>query len=241
MKVFLHRADERGSAQHGWLHSRFSFSFAEYHNPNRMGFGVLRVINDDIIEASGGFGMHPHRDMEIVTIVLKGSLEHKDSQGNYGITTAGQIQYMSAGSGIQHSEYNPSGDETVELFQIWIHPHTKGLPPRYEQRDFRDLDTHNRWAVIISGDGREGSMSIRQDTMIVTARLDAGCSLLCEPTKANHGRLLLVVEGEITVGEQTLKKRDEVQIISEESFEITASSDAHVLMFDVPMSISAKG
>ncbi len=240
MQYTIHRANERGSASHGWLNSRFSFSFAEYHNPKRMGFGALRVINDDIIEPSGGFGMHPHRDMEIVTIVLKGSLDHKDSQGNHGITTAGQIQYMSAGSAIEHSEYNPSDDETVELFQIWIHPHTKGLPPRYEQRDFSDLDSHNRWAVIISNDGREGSMNIRQDAMILTTRLDAGHTLVCEPSKADHGKLLLVVEGEITVGEYTLKRRDEVQVIGEESFEITARCDAHVLMFEVPMSIDRR-
>lgn len=239
MQYTIHRANERGSASHSWLNSRFSFSFAEYHNPNRMGFGVLRVINDDVIEPSSGFGMHPHRDMEIVTIVLKGSLEHKDSQGNYGITTAGQIQYMSAGSGIEHSEYNPSHDETVELFQIWIYPHTKGLPPRYEQRDFRDLDIHNRWAVIISDDGREGSMNIRQNAMILTARLDAGHRLVCKPSKADHGRLLLVAEGEITIGEHTLKRRDEIQIIGDEAFEIIARSDTHVLMFEVPMSIGA--
>lgn len=235
MQYIIHRANERGSASHGWLNSRFSFSFAEYHNPNRMGFGVLRVINDDVIAPSSGFGMHPHRDMEIITIVLKGSLEHKDSQGNHGTTTAGQIQYMSAGSGIEHSEYNPSSNETVELFQIWIHPHTKGLPPRYEQRDFRDLDTLNRWAIIISGDGHEGSMKIRQDAKILTARLDKSTTLLCEGIKAGQGRLLLVVEGEITVGDYTLKRRDEVQVIGDEAFEITASCDAHVLMFSVAM------
>lgn len=235
MQTIIHRANERGIASHGWLNSRFSFSFAQYHNPNRMGFGVLRVINDDSIEPSSGFGMHPHRDMEIITIVLKGSLEHRDSQGNHGITKAGQIQYMSAGSGIEHSEHNPSSDETVELFQIWIHPHTKGLPPRYEQRDFGDLDTTNRWAIIISADGREGSMKIGQDAMISTARLDAGHRLVCEPSKANHGRLLLIVEGEIIVDGQKLQRRDEVQIMGEEAFEITAQSDAHVLMFEVPM------
>ena len=237
MQYIIHRANERGSASHGWLNSRFSFSFAEYYNPNRMGFGVLRVINDDTIEASSGFGMHPHRDMEIITIVLKGSLEHKDSQGNHGTTSAGQIQYMSAGSGIEHSEYNPSSSEAVDLFQIWIHPHTKGLPPRYEQRDFRDLDTLNRWAIIISGDGREGSMSIRQDAIILTARLDAGHTLVCKPSKAHHGRLLLVVEGEITIGEHTLKRRDEIQIVGEEAFEVTASCDAHILMFEVPINL----
>lgn len=235
MKLSVHRADERGSAEHGWLHSRFSFSFAEYHNRARMGFGVLRVINDDIVEPSGGFGMHPHRDMEIITIVTKGSLEHKDSEGNHGIITAGQIQYMSAGSGVHHSEFNPSADEAVELFQIWIHPQSKGLSPRYEQRDFRDLDTKNRWALIVSSDGREGSMPIRQDASILTARLETGNTLVCEPVKAGHGRLLLIIEGVVQTCGDILMRRDELQVLSDEPFEIMASTDAHLLLFDVPM------
>jgi hypothetical protein len=234
MKTSLHKADQRGVAEHGWLHSRFSFSFADYHNRERMGFGVLRVINDDIIEPSGGFGMHPHRDMEIVTIVLNGSLEHHDSQGNYGITTAGQIQYMSAGSGIEHSEFNPSSIEQTQLFQIWIFPQEKGLPPRYEQRDFRDLDTKNRWAIMVSGDGVEDSMLIRQDASIMMTHLEAGQTLISNPIKAGHGRLLLVIDGEINTCGHTLQRHDELQIIGDEAFEITASSDAQLLMFDVP-------
>ncbi len=238
MKTFIHRANERGIAEHGWLHSRFSFSFADYHNRERMGFGVLRVINDDIVEPAGGFGMHPHSDMEIITMVTKGSLEHKDSEGNHGIISAGQIQYMSAGSGVHHSEFNPSSDEPVELFQIWIHPHSKGLPPRYEQRDFRDLDSKNRWAIIVSGDGREGSMLIRQDASILTARVEAGKTLVSEPIKAGHGRLLLVIEGVIESCGYVLGRRDELQVVSDEPFEISASTDAHLLLFDVPMLFS---
>jgi quercetin 2,3-dioxygenase len=235
MKTFLHNSDERGSAEHGWLHSRFSFSFAEYHNRNRMGFGALRVINDDIIEPSGGFGMHPHRDMEIITIVTNGSLEHKDSEGNHGIIEEGQIQYMSAGSGVQHSEYNPSSQERVELFQIWIHPHTKGLAPRYEQRDFRDPDTLNRWVLLVSNDGRKGSMPIAQDASIKTARLRSGHTLVSDPIKAGHGRLLFVIEGKVNTCGHTLKRRDELQVLGDEAFEITADTDAHLLLFDVPM------
>lgn len=235
MRTSLHRANERGIAEHGWLHSRFSFSFAEYHNRERMGFGALRVINDDIVEPGSGFGMHPHRDMEIVTIVTKGSLEHKDSEGNHGIITAGQIQYMSAGSGVRHSEFNPSDDEPVELFQIWIHPHSKGLAPRYEQRDFRDLDMRNRWALLVSDDGRDGSMPIRQDAFILSARLEAGGTLSCEPMKTGHGRLLLIVEGEVETCGHILTRRDEMQVTGDESFEITAKSDGRLLLFDMPM------
>lgn len=237
MKTSLHKADERGIAEHGWLHSRFSFSFADYHNRERMGFGVLRVINDDIIEPSGGFGMHPHRDMEIITIVTKGSLEHKDSEGNHGIITAGEIQYMSAGSGVHHSEFNPSSSERVELFQIWIHPHSKGLSPRYEQRDFRDLDSFNRWAIIVSSDESEGSMPIRQDASILTTRLEEGHTLVSDSRKSGHGRLLLVIEGEIKVCGHTLKRRDELQVLGDEAFEIMANTDTHLLLFDVPMEI----
>lgn len=235
MRLSVHRADERGIAEHGWLHSRFSFSFADYHNRERMGFGALRVINDDIIEPSGGFGMHPHRDMEIITIVIKGSLEHKDSEGNHGIITAGQIQYMSAGSGVHHSEFNPSSSERVELFQIWIHPHVKGLFPRYEQRDFPDLDTFNQWVMIVSSDGRDGSMPIRQDASIMTARLEAGHTLVSDPIKKWHGRIILVVDGEINACGYILKRRDELQVLGDEAFKITADIDAYLILFDVPM------
>lgn len=235
MKTFVHRADERGTAENNWLQSRFSFSFADYYNRERMGFGALRVINDDIIKPSSGFGMHPHRDMEIITIVIKGSLEHSDSEGNHGVITAGQIQYMSAGSGVQHSEVNPSSTERVELFQIWITPNARGLPPRYKQRDFNDLDTMNRWSLIVSGDGRKKSMQISQDASIKTARLYPGHTLVSDPIKKGHGRLLLVVDGEVNACGHTLKRRDELQVIGDEAFEITAEKDAHLILFDVPM------
>lgn len=236
MKLSLHRSNERGTAMHGWLNSRFSFSFGEYHNRDRMGFGALRVINDDIIEPGKGFGMHPHQDMEIITIVTKGTLEHKDSEGNHGITGEGHVQYMSAGSGVEHSEYNPSSSAQVELFQIWIYPYTKGLVPQYAQRDFRDLDTYNRWAFLVSSDGHEGSVPIRQDASIMMASLEAGHSLASQPLKPGHGRLLLVVEGEVETCGYTLNRRDELQVVGNELFEITAISDAKMLMFDVPMS-----
>jgi len=239
MKLSLHKADQRGFAEHGWLHSRFSFSFADYHNRERMGFGALRVINDDIIEPSAGFGMHPHRDMEIITVVIKGSLEHRDSEGNHGIITAGQIQYMSAGSGVHHSEFNPSPNERVELFQIWIHPHTKGLPPHYVQRECRDLDTKNRWALMASGDGRKGSIPIRQDASIKTAHLYPGHTLVSDPIKPGYGRLLLVIDGEVDVCDHTLRRRDELQIVGDDPFEIRADMDAHLILFDVPMAVRA--
>ncbi|MDD4884739.1 pirin family protein [Sulfuricurvum sp.] len=234
MQVTLHRAHERGIAEHGWLHSRFSFSFADYHNRERMGFGVLRVINDDIIEPGSGFGMHPHRDMEIITIVTHGMLEHKDSEGNHGIISAGEIQYMSAGSGVEHSEFNPSDQDRTELFQIWIYPHTKGLIPRYEQHKC-DAESMNRWELLVSGDGRKGSLAIRQDACIKKAHLYIGHTLVSDNCKPGHGRLLLVMSGELEACGYTLKARDELQILGEESFEITTDREAQLLLFDLPM------
>lgn len=235
MNHTIHRANERGLAEHGWLHSRFSFSFADYHNRERMGFGVLRVINDDVIEPQSGFGMHPHRDMEIITIVLKGSIEHTDSLGHHGFTNAGEIQMISAGSGIEHSECNPSMDETLELFQIWIFPNTHNLTPHYEQRDFRDASVLGVWGVLVSGDGREGSMKIAQDANIKMARLNAGSDLLCDETSVGYGRLLLVIEGEIQCMDETLGRRDELQTQETQAFSIHAMSESHLILFEVPM------
>lgn len=235
MKYMIHRANERGIAEHGWLHSRFSFSFADYHNRERMGFGVLRVINDDIIEPQSGFGMHPHRDMEIVTIVLKGFIEHTDSLGHHGFTNAGEIQMMSAGTGIEHSERNPSSDETLELFQIWIFPNAHNLTPRYEQRDFNTVSMSGEWALFVSGDGRDGSMKIAQDANIKMVRLNAGANLMCDDIPVGYGRLLMVVEGEVQISDATLYRRDELQTLDTDSFMIHALSESHLILFEVPM------
>ncbi len=234
MSTVIHRAHERGIAEHGWLHSRFSFSFAEYHNPTRMGFGALRVINDDVIEAGMGFGMHPHRDMEIVSIVTEGSLEHKDSEGNHGIIHAGQIQYMSAGSGVLHSEY-ATEDGDAALFQIWIHPDRKGGTPLYANRDFSTVDQNNRWAALVSGDGRDHSILIRQDAAIYSTRLDKDVQISVAPVKPSHGRLIFVMEGSVEIAGNVLNARDELQITDEEKYTLAALSESKILLFDVPM------
>ncbi len=235
MQFFLHKSEERGTVDEGWLHSRFSFSFADYHNRQRMGFGALRVLNDDCIEPLGGFPMHPHQDMEILTIVTKGALEHRDSAKNHGIIRAGEIQYMSAGRGIEHSEYNPSAHERTELFQIWIIPRRKGTPPRYVQRN-GTMDRINRWAMIASGDGRRGGIKIDQDVNIRLSHLFFGHTLVSDPVKPGHGRLLFVIDGEVDVCGYTLKRRDELQIIGDDPCEITAEREAQLLLFDVPLS-----
>ena len=234
MSFTIHKANQRGIAEHGWLHSHFSFSFAEYYNKERMGFGALRVINDDIIEAKEGFGMHPHRDMEIISIVTKGVLIHKDSFGNHGEVHAGEIQYMSAGEGVLHSEF-ASKDESAVLFQIWIHPNQKGGKPLYNQRDFRDVTKSNQWVTLVSPDGADNSIAIKQDAFIATTELDEGKTISLAPSSPNRGKLVLVVEGEIKIDGATLETRDEVQITEEKAYEIKALKPSWVLVFDVPM------
>lgn len=234
MSFKIHRAAERGIAEHGWLHSRFSFSFAEYYNPQRMGFGALRVINDDTVEAGKGFGMHAHQNMEIISIVTKGALEHRDSQGNHGVITAGQIQYMSAGSGVHHSEYALK-DEAVSLFQIWIRPNQKGGTPLYAQRDFIAHDRSNRWLLLISADGRDDSIAIKQDAAIYSAEIESGKTLSIPSVAADHGRLLFVIQGKVQINAHTLESRDELQITDKEEYTLLALDASKVLFFDVPI------
>ena len=234
MSFIIHKADQRGVAEHGWLHSRFSFSFAEYYNPNRMGFGALRVINDDVIEAGQGFGMHPHRDMEIVSIVTKGVLVHTDSFGNHGEIHAGEIQYMSAGEGVLHSEF-ASKEEDAALFQIWIKPNEKGGKPLYNQRDFRDVTKNNQWVTLVSPDGRDNSIAIKQEAFILTTELSEGKTISIAPSSPDRGKLLLVVEGSVKIDGVILDKRDEVQITEEKIYELEALKPSWVLVFDVPM------
>lgn len=234
MSLKIHKAAERGIAEHGWLHSRFSYSFAEYRNLNRMGFGALRVINDDVIEAGSGFGMHPHQNMEIVSIVTKGTLVHKDSAGNHGIINAGEIQYMSAGKGVYHSEY-AGVDKSAALFQIWIHPNQKGGEPLYDQRSFIHHDKTNRWIILVSGDGREDSITIKQDAAIYSAEVEKGKSIPVPPVQTDHGRLVFVIEGILEINGNVLDARDELQITDKEEYTLLALSESKVLLFDVPM------
>lgn len=234
MALTLHRSSERGIAEHGWLHSRFSFSFAEYHNRFRMGFGALRVINDDIVEAGKGFGMHPHRNMEIVSIITKGALEHRDSEGNHGIIKAGEIQYMSAGNGVFHSEHATADSDTA-LFQIWIHPAQNGGTPRYAQRSFIDHDQQNRWLTLISGDGRDDSIAIQQDAAIYSVEVTEETTIAIPNVTSGHGRLIFVIEGTIRIDDHILEARDELQITDEEEYTLLAHSNSKVLLFDVPM------
>lgn len=232
----LTRSNERMHSQHGWLDSRHSFSFAGHYDPERMGFGPLRVVNDDIIAPGGGFPSHPHSDMEIVSLVLDGQLEHKDSMGNGSVIQAGDIQYMSAGTGVVHSEFNPSGDQPVHLMQIWIQPREKGLEPRYaDQRIIGDTD--NEWNLILSPDGRNGSMAIRQDAELRTVRLTEGASIDYAPQGEGRGLWIFVIEGEIDVGGETLAQGDSLALAEVEALDLKQSGTgaAKVMLFDLPI------
>jgi redox-sensitive bicupin YhaK (pirin superfamily) len=218
-----------GHANHGWLDARHHFSFANYYNPDRMGFGALRVINDDIIKAGAGFDTHPHKDMEIITYVRKGAITHRDSRGNQGRTEAGDVQVMSAGTGIFHSEFNLESEDT-NLYQIWIEPNETGVQPRWDARKFPTEETKDGLTLLVSGDGR-APLQIHQDATLHAGPIIAG-SVLRHAIK--HQAYLLVSKGAITLDGHSLTKGDGAEIRNVDSINLTAETDAEVLIIDVP-------
>lgn len=236
MKSIFYKAGERGHAEHGgWLKSNFSFSFAEWNDPDKVHFGALRVLNDDSIAAGGGFGMHPHDNMEIVTIPTKGSVAHKDSMGTDGLIHTGDVQIMSAGTGIRHSEFNPSATDALELFQIWVFPKLRNLKPRYEQKSFNSSGRINQWQVVVSPDTAGKGVFINQDAWFSLSQLDEGKSLSYQTKLKGSGVYLFLIDGEVKIGEQTLQKRDALGISETDQLEIKASKNAHLLAIEVPM------
>lgn len=225
------RSDTRGAANHGWLNAKHTFSFGEYHDPSRMGFGSLRVINEDRIEADKGFATHPHRDMEIVTYIIDGALAHKDNMGNGSTIRPGELQRMTAGTGVLHSEHSLPGDET-HLLQIWILPEKKSLEPGYEQKYFDDADKLNRWCLLGSRDGREGSLTIHQDITLSASILESGHSLDYRFGDGRRG-FLQVVKGELQVGEDILRSGDGVAMTATDELSISALRDSELLLFDM--------
>ena len=225
------RSDTRGAANHGWLNAKHTFSFADYHDPDRMGFGSLRVINEDRIEAGKGFGRHPHNDMEIVTYLIEGALEHKDSMGNGSVIRPGELQRMTAGTGIFHSEVNPSDTET-HLLQIWILPEKTGLEPGYEQKLFERQDKLNKWLLLGARDGRDGALTIHQDIDMSSTILEAGRSLDYAFAEGRRG-FLQVVKGQVQLGEETLQSGDGVAIVGSSSITVDALGDAELVLFDM--------
>jgi quercetin 2,3-dioxygenase len=227
--------EQLGHRQYGWLDARYHFSFGEYHNPGRMSFGLLRVINDDVIKAGAGFPAHGHQDMEIITYVRKGAISHRDSLGNEGRTAAGDVQVMSAGTGVQHSEFNKE-DEDTTLYQIWIYPRARGLKPRWSARAFpKDhVAANDSLPVLVSGypeDTAKGALEIYQDAAIYGGRIAAG-SAITQPLR--HGAYLLVSEGTVDLDGHSLKKGDAAEISREKSVILKALSDAEIVMIDVP-------
>jgi len=226
-------ANQRGHFDHGWLDTHHTFSFADYFDPAQMGFRSLRVINEDRVAPGQGFGMHGHRDMEIVTLVLEGALEHRDNLGNGEVLRPGELQRMSAGTGIRHSEFNPSTAEPVHLYQIWLLPSEKGLTPSYEQKAFPDADKHNRLRLVASPDGRDGALTIHQDAELYLASLTAG-SRVTHPLRSGRTAWLQVLRGGVSLGGQTLTAGDGVAASDEAAMILEANGAAEVLLFDLP-------
>ncbi len=227
----IRRSDERGQANHGWLNTRFTFSFADYYDPNHMGFRSLRVINDDVVSPGGGFDMHPHRDMEIITVVLSGALEHKDSMGNGRVIRPGEVQYMAAGTGVLHSEFNPSETEPVHLLQIWIKPDAKGAKPDYAERDFKSAPA-GRLNLIASKTGRGGSIAINQDAELLVGKFDGG-ETVAHPLRSGRHAWVHVAEGEVTLNGARLTAGDGVAVSDERELKLVATGPGQVLVFDL--------
>lgn len=233
----LHKAGTRGDANHGWLQSKHSFSFANYYNPERMNFGVLRVLNDDTVAAGMGFGTHPHSDMEIISIPLEGDLKHVDSTGRSEIIKQGDVQVMSAGSGIHHSEMNANRDKEVKFLQIWIMPKKRSVEPRYQQITLKKAVQHNKLMQILSPDPDDDGVWIHQDAWFHLGNLDKGTELGYNIKKSGNGVYVFVLEGDVTVNGQTLNKRDGYGLWDIESLDIKADSDAELLLMEVPMNL----
>ncbi|MDH3533386.1 MAG: pirin family protein [Gammaproteobacteria bacterium] len=226
------RSESRGNADHGWLKSKHTFSFANYHNPSMMGFGKLRVVNEDRVEPGQGFGTHPHRDMEIVTYVIDGALEHKDSMGNGSIIRPGELQRMTAGTGVLHSEYNHSTEDVVHFLQIWILPERNGLEPGYAQKLFATEQKRNHWHLVASRDGRDGALTIHQDVNLYATVLDKDREL----DHAFDGRrrgFLQVVKGSVAIGGEQLLAGDAVAMQDQAALRIRAAAAAELLLFDM--------
>ncbi len=235
MKMDIHKANSRGHANHGWLNSYHSFSFAHYHNPQRMGFGLLRVLNDDVVAGGAGFGTHPHDNMEIVSIPLKGALAHSDSTGTEGIIKTNDVQIMSAGSGLTHSEYNASKNEEVNFLQIWVFPKEKNITPRYEQKTYSPENRLNKWQTVVAPDNGE-ALWINQDSWFSLGKFEKGASTNYKLNKSNNGMYLFIIEGSIKINNEILEKRDALAISGGEDIQIEILEDAELLMIEVPMS-----
>lgn len=237
MKKILHPAATRGTADYGWLQAKYSFSFANFFDPNRVQFGKLRVLNDDIVAPSMGFGKHPHQNMEIVTIPQEGALKHRDSMGNEGIIESGDIQIMSAGTGVEHSEINARSDEAVKLFQIWVFPEEEGVTPRYDQKKISELLTPNELSTVVKpkSEAQNGDLWIHQQAWFNIGEFSEKTKTTYTLNNKAHGAYVFVMDGSATVDNETLNKRDAIGIWDTDKVSITADKDSRVLLIEVPM------
>jgi redox-sensitive bicupin YhaK (pirin superfamily) len=237
MQTVYHKADTRGNANHGWLQSYHTFSFASFYNPERMHFGVLRVLNDDTVAGGGGFPAHPHENMEIISIPLEGDLEHKDSMGNTTVIRHGDVQVMSAGTGIQHSEYNKSSSNQVKFLQIWVFPNKKGVTPRYDQITLNPEDRANTLQQIVSPNADDAGVWIHQDAWFHLGKFDQGKGDTYTIKKEGNGVYIFLLSGSMTVNGTKLSRRDGLGVWDLESFDLLADEDSEVLLMEVPMGV----
>jgi len=235
MKTVLHKANTRGHANHGWLDAHHTFSFADYYHTDRMNFGVLRVLNDDRIAAGKGFGTHPHSDMEIITIPLSGVLQHKDNMGNSTVIRAGEIQVMSAGTGVLHSEFNPNMDKEVNLLQIWVFPNKKGVEPRYDQISIQDIEIHKGLKLILSPNAEDAGVWIHQNAWFHLGEFDRQTEETYTFKDAGNGLYVFVIEGEVFIKDYELKKRDGLGISETNHVDLKFGANSKVLLMEVPM------
>lgn len=235
MKTTVYKAADRGSADYGWLKPNYYFSFAQYHDPSKVHFGLLRVLNDDFVDGGGGFPTHPHDNMEIVTIPFTGALQHKDSTGGNGVIKAGDIQIMSAGSGVRHSEFNASATDPVTLFQVWVFPKVRNIKPRYDQRTFDISDRSNKWQVVVSPQEADNALWINQDARFALTNLEAGKEISYTNAFKGNGVFLVAINGSVEVNGQVLNKRDAIGISEADEFSIKATDNAELLAIEIPM------
>jgi redox-sensitive bicupin YhaK (pirin superfamily) len=231
----LHKADTRGHADHGWLNAYHSFSFASWYNPDRVQFGTLRVLNDDTVAAGMGFGTHPHDNMEIITIPLEGDLAHKDSMGNTEVIKNGDVQVMSAGTGIQHSEFNPNADQRTKLLQIWVFPKVRNVEPRYQQITLNPEDRNNKLQQILSPNAEDAGVWIHQDAWFHLAKFDKDTATTYELKKEGNGVYAFILSGTVTINGQELETRDGFGIWDTATLDIKANTDAEFLLMEIPM------
>ncbi|WPU94306.1 pirin family protein [Mucilaginibacter sabulilitoris] len=236
MKTIFYPENERGKNDIGWLKANFSFSFASYYDPNKVHFGALRVLNDDAIAAGKGFGTHPHDNMEIITIPLEGGIEHKDSMGNTGVITAGEVQVMSAGTGVYHSEYNASKTDAAKTLQIWLFPKERDIQPRYDQKNFKDKLKSNQLLTLVSPVKSDDTLWINQDATFSMGNFDAGQQVAYDIKYSGNGAYIFVIEGSVKINSTVLNKRDAMGVYDTSSFTIEPEVASRFLIIDIPMS-----